>query len=113
VRSGDEQKNYSKRIIFLKRAVDGNDSYFRHWLDKSLKENVDYVKKITEAKFREDELTILHVASKHCQYSVIKILIEHYKMGKNICKFIMRTSINILKVIHPIQPSIHLFLSLN
>ena len=83
MRSGDELKNLlHKRIIFFKRAVDGNDSYFKHWLDKSLKEIVDYVKKITEAKFREDELTILHVASKHCQYSVIKILIEHYKMGK-------------------------------
>ena len=68
--------------MFEKRAVDGNESYFRHWLEKPKLKDVDHIRKITDAKFGEDKLTILHVASKHCQYSVVKILVEEFKMGK-------------------------------
>ena len=64
-------------IFLIKKAVDGNENYFKHW-----RSNADYLNKITDAKFGDDKLTILHVASKHGQLNVVQVLVEEFKMSK-------------------------------
>ena len=69
-------------FFYLKKAIDGDLSYFEYWADEINDENI--LNKFKENELKSRKMSLLHYAAQHCHPAICEILIKKFNFDPNI-----------------------------